>query len=298
MPENGVPTAQDFTGTGFEQASGVANVQQQASQIKVDDASLRQQAEAQYKPTYEAEQRSLSTQLTQLIKAQTDDSELLNKQYQQSVNTMMSKLAKRGLNTGATPDATVAALDKFRNEVMTQRQAVYGAQREGVQRLSDTLKGNYELNVQARMAANRSSALSSLNDFLSLISQLQNASFGDYANYLMNSMDIYNQRLQTDMQKMELDIQNAKNNRSSSGGGGGRRSSGGYGTTTTTGTGTTNGLGTDYFSGGGNPARTASNAFATSGVGGALSALKPGKTAGSNVRLTSGGGGRRIAVTK
>lgn len=233
MADNKAPSFQKYSESGFGKSSGVAELQQQASQIKTDDVSLRQQAEAQYKPTYEAEQRSLQTQLSALIKSQTDDSELLNTQYQQSVNTMIGKLAKRGLNTGATPDATVVALDKFRNEVMTQRQAVYGGQQKALQRLSDTHKADYELNIQARMATNRSNALTSLNDLLTQIAQLQAGSYEDYTKYLL-----------------------AKKKSRGGGGGGGRRSGYGSSGTTPNGVSANSGLGTGYFAGSGNSGTT------------------------------------------
>lgn len=185
MADNTAPTFEEYSPTGFNEASGAQPLQNQANQIKTDDASLRQQAVEQYQPTFEIEQRSLKNQLSALIKSQTDDSDLMNKQYEQSVNTMMSKLAKRGLNVGATPDATTAALDKFRNEVMTQRQAAYNAQQKAVQRVQDTHQANYELNIQGRMAANRSNALASLNDLLTQIAQLQASSFENYTKYIL-----------------------------------------------------------------------------------------------------------------
>lgn len=294
MADNTAPSIQDFNDSGYKQASFVADIQQQANQIKVDDASLRQQAEAQYKPTYEAEQRSLQTQLSALIKAQTDDSDLLNKQYEQSVNTMMAKLAKRGINTGATPDATTAALDKFRNEVMTQRQAAYQTQREGIQRLSDTHAANYELNVQARMATNRSTALSSLNDLMALIAKLQSGSFQDYSNYLLTRMDIDNRQLDLENKKLQLDKQHR------GGGGGGRRR--GYGSSGVTATDTAaSGLGSGYFAGNGT---SGSIYYTDSGTpvraGNGLGGKHVVKLSGDkkNVKIYGGGSGRRLAATK
>ena len=228
MADFTAPTFEEYSQTGFAEASGAQPLQNQASQIKVDDASLRKQAVEQYQPTYEAEQKSLKTQLSALIQSQTDDSDLMNKQYEQSINTMMSKLAKRGLNVGATPDATVAALDKFRNEVMTQRQAAYNVQRQAVQNVADTHQKNYELNIQARMATNRSNSLASLNDLLAQLAELQSTSFENYTKYIL-----------------------AK--KKSGGGGGRRRRYGGYGSSSTTteegpGVGT---LAASYFAGNG-----------------------------------------------
>ena len=229
-----------YDATGFAQASGANTLKQAAAEQKIDNASLRQQAEAQYQPTFEAEQAGLKNQLSALIKAQTDDSDLLNRQYQQSVNTMMTKLAKRGLNNGVLPDSTTAALDRFRNEVMTQRQAAYGVQQQGVQNLLDTHAANRELNIQARMFENKSNALSSLNQILTQMAQLQSQSFEDYVSYLLNkrknqidtaNIDIDRQNIDIQRQSIALDKEGlavakqlikAQYKNSGSGGGGGR----------------------------------------------------------------------------
>lgn len=272
MADNTAPTTQEYNNTGFAEASGVSELKNQANQIKIDDASLRQQAEAQYKQTYDTQQQSLKNQLSALIQSQTDDSELLNRQYNQSINTMMSKLAKRGLNTGVTPGATTAALDKFRNEVMTQRQALYGVQQEGVRKASETLSDNYDLNIRARMATNRSNALASLNDLLAQIAKLQTSSYEDYIQYLLSKKDLGMKRANLDIdllnlegKKMQLEgdemalegdkieLENKKiqadKTYGHSGGGGSRRGSGGTGTVTPTTASSSNELGTSYFSG-------------------------------------------------
>lgn len=191
-----------WKGSGFGQSAGVKPLKTEANNITLDNDALRQQAEQQYRPTYEIETASLNNQLTALIKTQTDDSDLLNKQYQQSINSMMDRLSKHGLKIGSLPDTTTAALDKFRNEVMDQRQQVYNVQRQGIQNVQDTLEGNYELNIQARMNAIRQNNLTTLTSLLEQIAKLQVSSYTDYINYLL-----------------------AKKRRSSGGGGGYRRRS-------------------------------------------------------------------------
>lgn len=178
-------TMDAYSKTGFAESSGVADLQQQVSNLTLDEDALRQQAVERYTPTYEQEKASLNNQFTALIKSQTDDSDLLNKQYQQSVNTMMDKLAKRGLHVGSMPDTTSAALNQFRNEVMSERQRVYNQQQQGIQNVQQTLEGNYELNIQARMNDIRQGNLASLTSLLETISKLQTSSYNDYINYLL-----------------------------------------------------------------------------------------------------------------
>ena len=174
-----------WKGSGFGQTAGVKPLKTEANNISLDRDTLRQQAEAQYKPTYEAEKASLNNQLTELIKSQTDDSDLLNKQYQQSINTMMGKLSQRGLHVGSLPDTTAAALNKFRNEVMSQRQQMYDIQKQGVENVQQTLESNYDLNIEARINEIFQANLTSLTSLLQKISQLQTSSYNDYIQYLL-----------------------------------------------------------------------------------------------------------------
>lgn len=248
-----------YNKSGFAKASGVADLQTKVGGMNTDQASLRAEAEAQYKPTFELEQRSLQNQLSALIKSQTDDSDLLNTAYQQSINTMMNKLAKRGLATGSTPGATTDALSRFHNEVMTQRQATYDAQKQAVQSMSDTLQSNYDLSVQARMYDNLNHTLTNLNDLLTQIAKLQTSSYTDYIKYLQSK------------------------SRSSGGSGYSSRSYGGASASTGDATsGTTGGVGSNYYSGG-----PITNATASAE-----------RTRMSTANRSLGGGGTRYATTK
>lgn len=175
-----------YNKTGFAASSGVTELKGQLPNFPTGDAAVRQQAEAQYADTYAAEQDSLKTQLSALITAQNNDSELLNKQYEKSITTMMAQLEKRGLNVGGLPQAQTDALERFRNEVMTRRQKVYDVQRAGVQANLDTLRGNYELNVTRRMNDIRNRNLESVNSLLTTIAQLQSGSYQAYIDYLLS----------------------------------------------------------------------------------------------------------------
>ena len=175
-----------YNKTGFAASSGVTELKGQLPNFPTGDAAVRQQAEAQYADTYATEQDSLKTQLSALITAQNNDSELLNKQYEKSITTMMAQLEKRGLNVGGLPQAQTDALERFHNEVMTQRQKVYDVQRAGVQANLDTLRGNYELNVTRRMNDIRNRNLESVNSLLTTIAQLQSGSYQAYIDYLLS----------------------------------------------------------------------------------------------------------------
>lgn len=176
-----------YNSSGFGQSSGVSGIKGQLGNYATDDASLRAQAESQYAGTYDAQQKSYQTQIAGLIKAQTDDSELLNKQYEKSMSSMMAQLQKRGLAVGGLPSAQNAALDKFRNEVMTQRQAIYGDQQKAVRASQQAHADSYEANIQSRMLDLKSYNLETVNQLLSTIAELQNNSYQAYIDYLLAS---------------------------------------------------------------------------------------------------------------
>lgn len=174
-----------FNKTGFGKTDGDKGLKTTLEGIPTSEEALRTEAEAQYQPTYEIEKQSLSTQLTALIQSQSKDSELLNKNYQQSVNTMMGKLKERGIDTGTLPSSTEAALTQFYNETMSQRQIIYNQQQENIEQKQATLEGNYEQNILARMSTNRLNNLKSATQLLEQIASLQSTAFNNYTSYLL-----------------------------------------------------------------------------------------------------------------
>lgn len=174
-----------YNSSGFGQSSGVSDVKGQLGNYSTDDAALRTQAESQYAETYASQQQSYRDQIAGLIKAQTDDSELLNKQYEQSMSSMMAQLQKRGLAVGGLPSAQNAALDKFRNEVMTQRQNVYGVQQNAVKASQKAHADSYDANVRQRIYDLKNYNLEMTNQILTTIAELQNNSYQAYIDYLL-----------------------------------------------------------------------------------------------------------------
>ena len=198
-----MPSYQD---SGFGKSTGANMLQQEVAKYPVDEATVQAQAKTQYKATFDIQQRGLSDQLSALIKAQADDSDLLNKQYQQSVNTMMSKLAKRGLAVGATPRATTAALNRFRNDVMTERRAAYNVQQSGVKAALKANQDNFDLGVQARANQIRNNSLKSLNSLMTQMAQLQSSSFEDYVNYLLSKKKNNMQSQSAEIARMNTEL--------------------------------------------------------------------------------------------
>lgn len=195
-------TFEAYQKSGYNEASGVADLKTQVDKIPTSDAQLRQQAVDQYADTLNRLDQSYSKQIANLITSQATDEKLLNEQYNNSVTSMMEQLRKRGLHvTASLPQAQTAALNKHKNEVMAMRQSIYQLQREVPERQKELLATDYEKAINQRVAANRATNVPILTELLAQISDLQNTSYNAYIDYLL-----------------------AKKARSSGGGGGYRRS--------------------------------------------------------------------------
>lgn len=175
-----------YQASGYNEASGVADMQSQLSKIPTSDAALREQAVNQYADTYKTLDESFSRQLSSLITSQANDEKLLNEQYNNSISSMMAKLQKRGLQmTTALPEAQTAALNKHRNEAMAFRKSIYQVQRELPELKQKQLKTGYEQAIAQRVAANRATFVPMATDLLTSLSDLQFSSYEDYINYLL-----------------------------------------------------------------------------------------------------------------
>ena len=172
--------------SGFNEASGVADLQAQTGKVPTTEADLRQQAVDQYADTLNRLDQSYSKQITNLITSQATDEKLLNEQYNNSITSMMAQLQKRGLHTTASlPQAQTAALNKHRNETMAMRRDIYRLQREVPEKQKELLVTDYEKAINQRVAANRAVNVPTLTELLTQISELQNASYSAYIDYLL-----------------------------------------------------------------------------------------------------------------
>lgn len=179
-------TFEAYQKSGYNEASGVADLKTQVDKIPTSDAQLRQQAVDQYADTLNRLDQSYSKQITNLITSQATDEKLLNEQYNNSVTSMMEQLRKRGLHvTASLPQAQTAALNKHKNEVMAMRQSIYRLQREVPEQQKELLTAGYEKAINQRVAANRATNVPTLTELLTQIAELQNASYSAYIDYLL-----------------------------------------------------------------------------------------------------------------
>jgi len=181
---------EQFRATPYYQGLGIEALQGQLAGYTTDDAALRQQAEAQYRPTYDAEVEALRQQLAQQVQGYGGQIEGIgasydrqrrstNEAYDQSAVQLDNALTKRGLGRSSLVASQGAYLEKQRNRALEEidrdeNQAI-SAINERIAQLTDqaaqserTLAGNY-----ARQLENRVNELKTQNRNASVSLQLQ-----------------------------------------------------------------------------------------------------------------------------
>ena len=117
--------------SSYYQNLGIDKLQEQLSGYQTDDATLRQQAEAQYKPTYDAELQALQHQTQQQIQgynsqlaglgsAYDQQRQQTNDSYNESILSASNALTRRGLGRSSLVATQGAYLENKRNQALSQ----------------------------------------------------------------------------------------------------------------------------------------------------------------------------------
>lgn len=198
------PTWNGYQNSGFSTASGVAGLQNQMGNYSLDQAVLNQQAEAQYKPTYNANVLALNQELEKLLGGYNNQLSGLsltydqqrratNSQYDQSGSAALSQLGKRGMGRSSIVGTTLGALEGARNQALGDIGAkegdAYGdiyanmalAQNQNAASLRG-LSDNYAGQVEARAKELYTTNAAAQAQLAYQIAQLQQAGYQYYVN--------------------------------------------------------------------------------------------------------------------
>lgn len=179
-----------FQASPYYQTLGIGGIQEQLKGYQADDAALRQQAEAQYNPTYQAELESLRQQLAQEQQGYSSQIASLNHSYDQqrrrtnqsydeSAVDLDNALTKRGLGRSSLVSTQGAYLENQRNQALS---GIDASQRGALDTINEkialltsqaaqrerSMAGNY-----ARQLENRVNELKAQNQSASISLQLQ-----------------------------------------------------------------------------------------------------------------------------
>ena len=205
-------TMEEFQATPYYQGLGIEALQQQLSGYTTDDATLRQQAETQYKPTYDTELESLRQQLAQQVQGYNSQISSLgttydqqrrrtNEAYDQSAVQLDNALTKRGLGRSSLVSTQGAYLEKQRNQSLgdidaTQTSAV-NALNEKIALLTDQtaqserrLANSYAAQIESRINELRRENQSAATNLQLQIASLQQQGYQAYQNWLLANREM------------------------------------------------------------------------------------------------------------
>jgi len=179
-------TMDEYKSSPYYQSLGIDGLQEQLAGYQADDETLRQQAEAQYKPAYEAELEAVRQELQRQVQSYDSQRNSVsagydrarrqaNEAYDESAVDLNNALTKRGMGRSSLVSAQGAYLEKQRNQALADigrdENAEISAINEKIALLTDqaaqterTMAGNYARQLESRVnelkAQNQSASVS------------------------------------------------------------------------------------------------------------------------------------------
>ena len=196
-----------FRETPYYQTLGIDKLQQQLGNYSTDDATLRQQAEALYNPTYTTELEALRQSLA--LQTQSYESQLAglgtayeqqrrrtNQAYNESAVDLNNALTKRGLGRSSLVSTQGAYLENQRNQALSDvdanEMADIKAIRDRIALLNEqtaqsekTLSQNYAQQIEARISELRQQNQTAMTNLQLQIATLQMQGYQAYQQQLL-----------------------------------------------------------------------------------------------------------------
>ncbi len=251
-------TMEQFMATPYYQSLGIEGLKEQLAGYNTDDGALRAQAEADYRPAYEAESEAIRQQTERQIQgydsqragvsaAYDRQRRQTNEAYDESAVDLNNTLTKRGLGRSSLVSTQGAYLENQRNRALSDlsrgENDEIAAINEKIALLTDqaaqserTLAGNYARQLESRIGELREKRRSAAVDLQLQIAALQQQGYEAYQEWLKD------QRSQ-ELKEMEFTAKyggdEASSGGGSSSGGKGKTASGAQKTNASAGTGKT-----------------------------------------------------------
>lgn len=141
----------EYLKSGYYSATNIATLQEQLAQYATDDATLRAQAEAQYKPTYEATRQSYQNQLNELMTGQQQQLREINQSYDRGLSTLNSNLLKRGLGRSSLVATQGVAMENQRAMAIADKTNEYLTQQNSINSQIQLLDASYAQQIESRI---------------------------------------------------------------------------------------------------------------------------------------------------
>lgn len=184
-----------YLSSGYYQSTNILVLQEQLAQYATDEATLRSQAEAALKPTYDAQKLSYEqerdtsvlgyqNQLNELLSTREADERKLHENYASSANDLNNQLLKRGLGRSSLVATQGVALQNQRNTALAELGKEYSAKANSVQetiaqvnrQAADSIQqldSSYAQQLQAKMDELKQTNLTAATQLQLQIAELQ-----------------------------------------------------------------------------------------------------------------------------
>lgn len=166
--------------SGYYKSTNIPTLQEQLSQYAVDDASLRSQAEALYKPTYDATKLSYEGQKGELLAGQEAQLRQINSSYDKGINTLNNSLTKRGLGRSSLVSTQGVAMENQRAQAIGDKTSEYLAQQRSIDSQIQQLGASYAQQIEARIQELRTQNQTAATQLQLQIAELQHNGYLAY----------------------------------------------------------------------------------------------------------------------
>ena len=203
---------QAYKESAYYQSLGIEPLQEMLKQYTKDDAALRAQAEAQYRPTYESEMEAIrqqrdaqalgyKQQLDALAPAYDRQRRRANQAYDESVVSLNNALTKRGMGRSSLVSTQGAYLENQRNQALAdidreemddiqainERIALLTSQAAESQK---SLARNYAQQLESRISSLREQNQSAALSLQLQIAALQQKGYEAYQKWLLDNRKV------------------------------------------------------------------------------------------------------------
>jgi hypothetical protein len=172
-----------YLSSGYYKATNISALQEQLAQYAVDEATLRQQAEAQYQPTYDATKLSYQNQLNELMTGQESQLRQINKSYDNSHVALNNDLLRRGFGRSSLVATSGVALENQRAQAIGDKTSEYLAQQRSIGSQIQQLDASYAQQIEARINELRTQNQTAATQLQLQIAELQ---YNGYLAYMAN----------------------------------------------------------------------------------------------------------------
>jgi hypothetical protein len=180
------PKVSKFQKTGFYSSADIPALQEQLAKYNVPEADVRQQAEAQYAPTYNMQKTTFQNQLSELAATRDRDIQKLNTQYDRNLNSVMAQLNARNMGRSSLVSTRGVEVENARNGAVSDTSFSYLQKENDINAQIQQADATYAQNVENKVAEINKQNQAQYIELLTQIAQLQQSGYSAYANYLLN----------------------------------------------------------------------------------------------------------------